>query len=291
MEGMQREAWKKFYEIAWKHRADFMLEYIKKGYSPYQAIKLLEKKERKYALHRLKDDACHWEPMYANDNEAMKNPSGTPLARQTSCQGNYLTVPFHVSMPYHNMLADIIDERGPFDSVTELGCGYGRNIFELFYGGLADMRYLGGEYTESGVNLANEFVKAEPRLNASFFHFDHLNPVLDMEAGERALVFTCHSIEQVTLLPEKWFSVVAGVAPHVTCVHFEPFGFQAKLLGKVSEAHRDFFRQNGWNLNFVDVLRAALNNKVIELDIAVSECFFPTDPNNPTSRAVWHKDS
>ena len=55
---------------------------------------------------------------------------GLPLDK-----GAKLIVPFHSSFNFYDMLIDIIDETGPYDSIVELGCGYGRNLIEIFYRG------------------------------------------------------------------------------------------------------------------------------------------------------------
>ena len=42
-----------------------------------------------------------------------------------------------------------------YDSVVELGCGYGQNLFKIFYNdGGVNLRYFGGEFTSSGVEMA-----------------------------------------------------------------------------------------------------------------------------------------
>ena len=64
-----------------------------------------------------------------------------PVARLTTRQGAELIVPFHSSFNFYDMLIDIIDETGPYDSIVELGCGYGRNLIEIFIG--ADRRMCG----------------------------------------------------------------------------------------------------------------------------------------------------
>ena len=88
------------------------------------------------------------------------------------------------------MLIDIIDETGPYDSIVELGCGYGRNLIEIFYkGGPTDVRYFGGEFTQSGVEIASKLAAATPKINAKFFHFNHLEPSLEgLDLGKKAFV-------------------------------------------------------------------------------------------------------
>ena len=101
-----------------------------------------------------------------------------PVARLTTRQGAELIVPFHSSFNFFDMLIDIIDETGPYDSIVELGCGYGRNLIEIFYrGGPTDVRYFGGEFTQSGVEIASKLAAATPKMNAKFFTLITLNLV------------------------------------------------------------------------------------------------------------------
>lgn len=47
--------------------------------------------------------------------------------------------------------------------MVELGCGYGRNLFKIFYnGGGVNLRYFGGEFTSSGVEMAKKLVSIAP---------------------------------------------------------------------------------------------------------------------------------
>ena len=42
----QESRWQDFYEKAWATRAKLISEYLKNGLNSYQAVKMLEKKER-----------------------------------------------------------------------------------------------------------------------------------------------------------------------------------------------------------------------------------------------------
>ena len=175
---------------------------------------------------------------------------GLPLDK-----GAELIVPFHSSFNFYDMLIDIIDETGPYDRIVELGCGYGRNLIEIFYrGGPTDARYFGGEFTQSGVEIASKLAAATPKMNAKFFHFNHLEPSLEgLDLGKKAFVFTCHSIEQVKETPPQWFDVVANAADFVRCAHLDPFEFQIKGANDaVSARQREFFKTQGRNVNFAE---------------------------------------
>ena len=287
----QYPKWQNFYERAWATRAKFINECLERGMNGYQAIKELEKKERKYQISLSADGVVEWEKIEIPDNNILSPEIRVPMLRISSMGGKEMTVPFHSSFNFADLLVDVFESTGPFDSIVELGCGYGRNLFEIFYrGGLLDVPYYGGEFTASGVELATRLADATPGMNAKFFHFNHLEPKLDIDLGKRAFIFTCHSIEQVSQIPNEWFEVVSNAADHVRCVHLEPFGFQINISGLASQKHKEFMLEQGWNTNFVDVLKLASKEKIIDIDTAMLEVGLSIDPYNPGSLAIWHSD-
>ncbi|WP_229932653.1 hypothetical protein [Campylobacter majalis] len=264
------------------------------GYNGYQAIKQLEKKERKYRLSvDIKTGEAEWEKLQIEDENFIFD-TATPIFRVTSSMGKMMIAPYHSRFEFEKYLIDVMDETGPYDCVVELGCGYGRNLINMFYnGGDTNLKYYGGEFTQSGVDIATKLAAATPNMKAEFFHFNHLSPNLDIVKNknyECVFVFTSHSIEQVNQIHDNWFKVVASIAPHVRCVHLEPFGFQSKILGEVSEKHKAFIQQNKWNENFTQVLQNAVNNGDIVVDGTMLEIGFSDDVFNPGSLCIWHSN-
>lgn len=247
----------------------------------------LEKKER---LNQLKADekgALNW---YKTNFPSEKfNFADIPHNKITSLNGLNILVPFYTNTSIVNMIIDALALE-QYDSVIELGCGYGQNLFKIFYsGGGVNLKYFGGEFTKSGVEMARKLANIEPNMRAEFFHFNHLKPKFDkkLDFGKKVLVFTCHTIEQVKEIPDNWFKVVASIAPFVRCIHAEPFGFQIRNLCEATKNHKDYFIQNGWNLNFASTLKKANQNGDIIIEDAMLEYSCGTDPFNPTSIAVW----
>lgn len=287
----QDEKWRGFYEQAWAARAVFMRALIAGGETnPYRIIKLLEAHQRKFRVVG-NGTSSRWEkqPWPAQLGET---PAGTPAFRMTSFRGNLMLVPFYASDNLHNFIVDYIAETGPYDGIVELGCGYGRNLFEIFFnGGPRDLPYFGGELTESGVAVARELAALEPRMNATFFRFDHLEPDLSaVPPMDRALVMTVHSIEQVKHIDPEFFLAISGIARDVNCLHLEPFGYQVADLGSASQAHRNFMIENGWNQNFASALAEATRRYGFKTSFMATELFLPDNADNPTSLAIWHSN-
>lgn len=285
----QEAFWQDFYEQAWAMRAEFMKECLKNGLNAYQAINALEKQERKFETKSIEGTTCWNERKF--DKENTMPIINRPIFRTSTKVGEYMILPYYCKFDFTDLLIDFYEETGPYDCIIELGCGYGKNLFNFFYKTGIDIQYFGGEFTKSGVEMAKELAAATPKMCANFFHFNHLEPKIDLPKFKKALVFTCHTIEQVKEIPENWFEIVSKVADFVYCIHLEPFGFQVQELGKATKNHKDFFIEQGWNLNFADTLQKAIDKQIVYLDSTILEIGGSEDPFNPSSIAIWHSNN
>ena len=283
--------WQDFYEKAWAFRAKFLESQLESGANALQAIKELEKKERGYTLgvNDTTGEVLYMKKEISDDEPHIKD-TNIALYSKRGFNGNIIILPKHTSYNFRTLLIDLIDATGPYDAIIELGCGYGRNLFEIFYGGgPRDAKYIGGEFTKSGVEIAQKLAKKAPKMKTEFFHFNHLEPKLPFKKPfKRAFVFTCHSIEQVMQINENWFDEVVKAGEFVRGAHLEPFGFQLKNSGPLSDMHKDFMIQNSWNINFAEVLRQALERKIIKDEQIFLEMGVTPDVN-VGSLAFWSK--
>jgi Zn ribbon nucleic-acid-binding protein len=174
------------------------------------------------------------------------------------------------------------------DVVAELGCGYGHNIFLLHeINAQRRFRYLAAEYTEAGRRICQRIAGflPEARIDVAFVDHKDLDTAI-FESPEKAFVFTCHSLEQVNLLPETYFWRLAKVAPKVRGVHMEPFGFQLDQSTAAAKRHKEWFEGKGWNVNLYERIREAERDGLIEILELELNKYYP-QPNNPTSVVVW----
>ena len=283
--------WQDFYEKAWAFRAKFLEEQLESGANALQAIKELEKKERGYTLgvNDTTGEVLYMKKEISDDEPHIKD-TNIALYSKRGFNGNIIILPKHTSYNFITLLIDLIDATGPYDAIIELGCGYGGNLFKIFYGGgPREAKYIGGEFTKSGVEIAQKKKKKAPKMKTEFFHFNHLEPKLPFKKPfKRAFVFTCHSIEQVMQINENWFDEVVKAGEFVRGAHLEPFGFQLKNSGPLSDMHKDFMIQNSWNINFAEVLRQALERKIIKDEQIFLEMGVTPDVN-VGSLASWSK--
>lgn len=283
--------WQDFYEKAWAFRAKFLEEQLESGANALQAIKELEKKERGYTLgvNDTIGEVLYMKKEISDDEPHIKD-TNIALYSKRGFNGNIIILPKHISYDFITLLIDLIEATGPYDAIIELGCGYGRNLFEIFYGGgPREAKYIGGEFTKSGVEIAQKLAKKAPKMKTEFFHFNHLEPKLPFKKPfKRAFVFTCHGIEQVMQINENWFDEVVKAGEFVRGAHLEPFGFQLKNSGPLSDMHKDFMIQNSWNINFAEVLRQAVERKIIKDEQIFLEMGVTPDVN-VGSLAFWSK--
>lgn len=200
---------------------------------------------------------------------------------------------FH-HLAYHSLvtrwLLDLLDDS--YDAIVELGSGYGRNLFEIYYnGGPGNVRYFAAEYTESGRAMTESLSALDDGLSLETVFFDHRNPDLSFLAPhdfKKVFLFSCHSIEQVSEIPDSYFPGLAGVAPQVLGVHFEPFGFQVSPETELAKEHREFILHHEYNLNLFERLNQAAVDGVLEIRYLAKDIIAP-HLENPTSVAVWEK--
>jgi hypothetical protein len=287
-EHSQNSDWADFYEDAWAFRAAFIEKLIQTGEShPLRLISSLEAKQRKFGPES--DPKTNSVLFQKRRFDQPAGPSGLPLTKVTSFLGSYLDAPFYAETPLQNYIVDYFDEHGPFDAIVELGCGFGQNLFKIFYNGGPRIPYFGGELTQSGVSLAKRLGGFASAGQFSFFQFNHLTPDLSqLPRFKKVLFFTMHTIEQVHRIDTSLIKTIAASADEVTCLHFEPFGFQMKELGETTRDQKNYFTANRWNENLALVLSEAHQAGIIQIAYAGLEIFYPDDPANPTSLAIWH---
>lgn len=288
---VQDSQWIAFYEATWAYRSELMEKWIAEGdHHPISLIRRLAAFERRFRVGR--NTATGEVGVVPMNYEAVAEPgpAGVPVLLRSSLRGRFMVVPFHSAQtPLADFLVDYIGETGPYDAVIELGCGYGRNLFSIFYGGgPRDIPYFGGELTRSGRELGERLARLDDGYSGGFFAFDHTKPDLSgLPAFQRPLFFTMHSIEQVHWLGQAFFAAVTGAAPRVTCVHLEPFGFQLTNLGEVTTRQRDVALERRWNINLGTAMTKAAQAGLIHVDHVFTEVFLSADPTNPTSLAIW----
>ncbi|MGH6933710.1 MAG: hypothetical protein ACREEE_14905 [Dongiaceae bacterium] len=189
--------------------------------------------------------------------------------------------------------------------IIELGSGWGGNLFRLWLaGGPRNAEYVGCEYTEAGRDVNRLFARTEPNLRMTNLAFDYTKPDLSMlRTQERTILFTCHSIEQITTIDEKLFDEMLALPNLHKVVHLEPVGWQIAKDSPFRAApdvlswivppgvsHEIDFRRrarrHGYNTNLVPLLRELERRGRIRIE-RIQKNLLGSNLLNPGTLIVW----
>jgi hypothetical protein len=151
--------------------------------------------------------------------------------------------------------------RGGADTIVELGSGWGNNLYQIWLsGGPKHARYYACEYSQNGRACTEKIapVASDMRITPTFF--DYHNPDYSMiEPGEKAVVFTSHSVEQIQTLKADVILGLLGRGRDVTGLHLEPVGWQVyhqrgQKLPELAARHEARCRKYQYNENLWPLL-------------------------------------
>ncbi len=269
------EGWRDYYHKAWQDLCDKAVAAIDAGQfqNAFQAVRWIERSE-------VTDQPAA--------DKGSRFPGGRPMMRDSSFRGNGCLVPRFSDPGYPALLADLMEHCGPFDAVVEIGSGWGRNLFDIFYHSAWPGPYFGGELTSGGRQLATRLSPLAGGMEVSFHAYDHTQPDLSfIGARQNVLVYSVHSLEQVAMLGDDFFDRLCSFAPKMTGVHIEPFGFQIEQPGPLTQQHAVVNRERGWNQDFAKTLHSAQDRGIVQIDSIAAEIFLSSDITNPSSFAMW----
>ena len=191
--------------------------------------------------------------------------------------------------------------------IIELGSGWGANLFNLWLAGTPRAaEYVALEYTEAGREATRLLASTEPDLRLQIQPFDYNDPDLSAyRSTDKTLVFSCHSIEQITTLGDAVFEELLAIPGLDRVVHIEPVGGQLlansaagpflkaaslilppRLSLEIDVLRRS--RKTGYNANLVPKLRALETAKRIRIE-RIEKDYVGGNPLNPGTAIVWRR--
>lgn len=205
--------------------------------------------------------------------------------------GHELCLPLSMTLgAYHALIAETVIAECDAETalIVELGAGWGHNLLEIYLrGGPSRATFIAAELTASGRRAAARLAALQPDLDLRTAAFDFGDPVLnDLPRAGRAVVFTSHAIEQVPAVSGALFDAIRSLAPAVTCLHFEPFGWQLPARSDDDERRREYAEQHDYNRNFIEVINDEVQHGRIDLHRTMPN-LVGANPLNPTSLLVW----
>lgn len=176
------------------------------------------------------------------------------------------------------------------DAVIDLGCGWGRSLFEVWLkGGPRAASYCALEFTEAGLDCVRALAALEPGLTLRTARFDFRRPDFSFLPAKlrHAVVFTISSVHQVPQVSDDALRAILPVADTVDCLFFEQIGWQIEDNDQRA-ADRDYALRNDYNQNLWGVLSRMRDAGEIEL-VDVQPDLFGTQAVYPLSLVHWRR--
>ncbi len=261
----------KDYDKGWINRLDKILQYIEGGETNISEVMARLRHfwmGGRWQVGELADFVCHGEEMKL-------------LARS-----GYVF--------YRNAVADAVNAMVRKDTVAviELGSGNSESTFWVWgEGRMRKQRFYACEFSEAGRRTARMIASLDPRLKLEPRFFDYRAPDFSGISFDKGhvIVFSTHSIEQVSEVPAALIEKLCAVAPSVTGLHFEPIGWQFDDRPERAfvQAHKERCLEFNYNTNFWSMLNGLQDAGLITIDEAIPYlCGFTY---NPACKIVWQK--
>ena len=173
--------------------------------------------------------------------------------------------------------------------VVELGSGWSRQLLSVWNaGGPAAALYVGAELTPTGRACADALAALDPALCFRSLDFDFTAPDLSsLRRVRSAVVFTVHGVQNAPDTPVRLLDEIIALADRVTCVHFEPVGWQ---LGSEAGSSIDYALQHDYNRDLVATLRAGERDGRLRIEQVVLDAV-GLNPRDATSVVAWRSTS
>lgn len=195
----------------------------------------------------------------------------------------YEVCPSEARADYYQLLLDTVRaEVEKCQTVVELGCGYGYNLWMLKQH-FAHKDFLGGEYSKNAVQLASRLYQNDPEIRVSHFNFyDDQSYELLERVNPPIVVLTSHAIEQLQSSSPVLDALLRYRERIQTVFHFEPVYqlHDETLLGLM---RRRYTELNDYNRDLLHELqrRSYIRPVTTRADV------IGLNPLNPTSVIQW----
>lgn len=189
--------------------------------------------------------------------------------------------------------------------IIELGSGWGTNLFYLWLGGAPrSAEYVAMEYTETGREVTQLVGGTEPHLALITRPFDYHRPDLsEFRTGEKTIVFTSYSIEQITHLNDALFEELLAIPGLDHVIHVEPVSWQLLAQSAIDPLIRVLSyllpprlsleidvrrrsRAHGYNKDLISKLRNLERAGRIRIE-RIEKNYIGPNPINPATAIVW----
>ena len=171
------------------------------------------------------------------------------------------------------------------ETVVELGCGYGYNLWMLKQH-FPTKTFLGGEYSDNAIRLVSHLYQHDPKIRVLYFNFcDHQSYSLLKEVKPPIVMFTMHAIEQLQSSAPVLDAILRYRESIQAVFHFEPVYqlHDETLLGLM---RRRYAELNDYNRDLLFELQQRSYIRILSIQANV----IGLNPLNPTSVLEWEFD-
>lgn len=189
--------------------------------------------------------------------------------------GEQKKVPPEVIIPWRDALALAFLAKNcnqDTECVIEVGSGPALILFKFWLSnGPVDATYYALEITQTARLCANILACLEPSISFNSLFFDYQKPDFSAlrDKYKRIFVFTHGSIEQIPKLQKTFFTELLLTSEQLTCVHFEPVGWQIIKPIKqdsLTRNHRRRCEKKNHNTNLWPLLKEFESRQLIRIN-------------------------
>lgn len=165
------------------------------------------------------------------------------------------------------------------DTIIELGCGWGYNLFTL-QSEWEDKYYIGGDICPNAVELATRVALGNPKIFYKVFNFMDNNWTIFDKIGTPVIVITRHAIEQLPSARHTIAQLARYKDKIAIVIHLEPVcvPIEPTLLSLLRAAYTE---ANNYNTDLFKSIQDHSDKICFEYDVC------GINPLNPTSLLVW----
>jgi hypothetical protein len=189
--------------------------------------------------------------------------------------GKLKKVPSEIITPWRDSLALTLLTKNcsqDIDCVVEMGSGPALFLFKFWLtNGPLDADYYALEITQAGRLCVSIMSCIEPNLKLKPLFFDYQNPDFSALRNKykNVLIFSKGSIEQIQTLRDVFFEELLSISKQLTCVHYEPVGWQIVKPYKrnsLTRKHKLYCEKRKYNTNLWELLKKFESKRLININ-------------------------